>query len=311
MTKAKLLPIAAVAATVVLWASAFVAIRHVGREFSAGALSLGRLAVATLVLGAVIALRRDRSAWPSRRTWPRLLIIGVLWFGVYNVALNEAERRIDAGTASMLINIGPILIAVLAGLTLGEGFPRTLILGSAIAFAGVVLIGLSTSSGAGADTWGVVLCVVAAVAYAVAVVTQKPLLAEVSALRVTWLACTIGMIACLPFTGVLMSEVGRAQPSTIGWIGYLGVAPTAIAFTTWAYALARTSAGKLGATTYLIPPLAIAMGWVLLGEVPALLAFVGGALCLVGVYLSRWRSRSAHERTRPSVEQNRQDSDPQ
>ena len=44
----------------------------------------------------------------------------------------------------MLVNIGPILIAVFAGLLLGEGFPRWLVVGLAVAFAGVLLIGVAT-----------------------------------------------------------------------------------------------------------------------------------------------------------------------
>jgi drug/metabolite transporter (DMT)-like permease len=292
---AALLPLAAVLVTVVLWASAFVAIRHVGHELSAGALSLCRLVVASAVLGGVMLARRPsrhERFVPPRGAWPRLLVCGVSWFGVYNVALNDAERRMDAGTAAMLINIGPILIAMLAGLLLGEGFPRRLVTGSAVAFAGVVVISLSTSHGGGTDRWGVLLCVLAAVAYAVGVVAQKPLLADLPALQVTWLACTIGAVGCLPFTPGLIRDLGSARPSTIGWAIYLGVMPTALAFTTWAYALARTSAGKLGATTYLVPPLAIGLGWALLGESPAPLAFAGGALCLVGVYLSRRSRRS-------------------
>ena len=64
---------------------------------------------------------------------------------------------------------------------------------------------------------------------------------------------------------------------------YLGAFPTAVGFSTWAYALARTSAGRLGATTYLVPPLALLMGWALLGETPPALAVLGGAICLAGV----------------------------
>lgn len=291
--RAAALPWAAALVTVVLWASAFVAIRHVGRDLSAGALSLGRLLVGSAVLGIVILLRRGRSAertggrWPARPLWPRLLVCGVLWFGVYNVALNEAERHLDAGTSAMLVNIGPILIAILAGATLGEGFPRPLVVGSLISFAGVVIIGTSSSSGTHSDALGVVLCVVAAVAYAIGVVAQKPLLAGASGLQVTWLACTIGAVTCLPYGPSLVHQLGTVPVSAIGWMVYLGVLPTALAFTTWAYALARTSAGRLGATTYLVPPLAIVLAWALLGEVPASLAFAGGALCLLGVYLTR------------------------
>lgn len=50
-------------------------------------------------------------------------------------------------------------------------------------------------------------------------------------------------------------------------------------------------AGRLGATTYLVPPIVVLMGWVLLAEVPPALAVVGGGVCLLGVALSRRRSR--------------------
>ena len=75
-----------------------------------------------------------------RREWGLLAICGVGWFGVYNVALNAAEHHLDAGTTAMLVNVGPILIAVFAGLFLGEGFPRWLVVGITVAFAGVVVI---------------------------------------------------------------------------------------------------------------------------------------------------------------------------
>ena len=73
---------------------------------------------------------------------------------------------------------------------------------------------------------------------------------------------------------------------------YLGVVPTALAFSTWAYALRRMDAGPLGVTTYLVPPLVILLGWLFLDEVPPALAVVGGAVCLAGVALSR-RGRAA------------------
>ena len=97
----------------------------------------------------------------------------------------------------------------------------------------------------------------------------------------------MGTIACLPFAPTLLRELGEADASAVGWVVYLGVFPTAVAFTTWAYALSRTTAGRMGATTYLVPPLAVLMGWMVLGEVPPALALLGGALCLVGVAVTR------------------------
>jgi drug/metabolite transporter (DMT)-like permease len=271
--------------TVVLWASAFVGIRAAGEDLSPGALSLGRLAVGSALLGLFVLLQRERL--PGRRDLPLLAVCGVLWFGLYNLALNEAERRVDAGTAAMLVNVGPVLIALLAGAVLGEGFPRMLLAGCAIAFAGAVVIGLATSERGVAAGWGAALCVAAAAFYAGGVVAQKPLLSRVSVLHVTWLAATIGLVVCLPFAPSLVDEVERADGSSIAWMVYLGVFPTAIGFMTWAYALSRTTAGRMGATTYLVPPLAIAIGWALLGETPEALAFLGGALCLGGVVIAR------------------------
>jgi drug/metabolite transporter (DMT)-like permease len=271
--------------TVVLWASAFVGIRAAGEDLSPGALSLGRLAVGSALLGIFVLVQRREL--PGRRELPLLLVCGVLWFGLYNLTLNEAEQRIDAGTASMLVNIGPILIALLAGFLLGEGFPRALVAGCAVAFVGVVVIGVATSEQGVAASWGAVLCVAAAAFYAGGVVAQKPLLSRVSGLHVTWAACTIGLVVCLPFTPTLIDELGSADGSSVAWMVYLGAFPTAVGFLTWAYALSRTTAGRMGATTYLVPPLAILIGWALLAESPETLAFLGGALCLGGVVITR------------------------
>ncbi len=271
--------------TVVLWASAFVGIRAAGEDISPGPLTLGRLLVGAAALGALVALRRD--PWPPRAALPRLLACGLLWFGAYNVLLNAAEQRIDAGTAAMLVNVGPVILALLAGVLLHEGFPRSLLTGCAIAFAGAIVIGLATSERSVDAGWGAALCVAAAAAYAGGVVAQKPLLEHSSALQVTFLACAIGAVACLPFAPALVRELGDAPAGAAAWTAYLGIFPTAIGFTTWAYALKFTSAGKMGATTYLVPPIAIVLGWAILGETPPALAFAGGLLCLAGVAVTR------------------------
>jgi drug/metabolite transporter (DMT)-like permease len=287
--------------TVLLWASAFVGIRAAGEDLSPGALSLGRLAIGSVLLGALALSQGGR--WPGRAELPLLVTCGVLWFGLYNPVLNEAEQRVDAGTAAMLVNVGPILIALLAGLLLGEGFPRTLIVGLSVAFAGAIVIGLATAEQGVAAGWGSALCVVAAALYAGGVIAQKPLLSRASALHITWLACVIGTAVCLPFAPQLFDELGRSETSSIVWMVYLGVFPTAVAFTTWAYALSRTTAGRMGATTYLVPPIAILLGWALLDESPAALAFVGGALCLAGVVIARRPSLQ-----RPRVQEAREPS---
>lgn len=100
-----------------------------------------------------------------------------------------------------------------------------------------------------------------------------------------------GAVVCLPFIGQLASQLASAPWSATLSVAYLGVFPTAVAFTTWAYALARTPAGKMGATVYAVPALTVLMSWAVLDEVPRWPALAGGALCLVGVAISRRRGK--------------------
>lgn len=115
--------------------------------------------------------------------------------------------------------------------------------------------------------------------------------ARVSGLSVTAIACAIGAAVTLPFAPLLVDELASAPPDAIAWLVYLGVFPTAIAFTTWTFALKRTSAGRLGSTTYLVPPVVIGLAWLMLNDVPPSLAFLGGALCIGGVIVARSRGR--------------------
>jgi len=279
--------------TFLAWASAFVVIRGVGAHLDGGPLALGRLAVGALALGILVLISR-RWVWPTAREWGLLAVSGVAWFGAYNVALNTAEQTLDAGTAAMIVGIGPVLIALGAGAFLGEGIPRWLAIGAAVAFVGVVLIGVGTLLASGTahpfDLLGAMLALVAAVTYAVGVLTQKPVLRRIPAVQVTFLGCAIGLVVCLPFAGRLVEQLGVA-PAPAWWgVVYLGVVPTALAFTTWAYALGRMPAGQLGIASYLSPPLATVMGFLAFREIPHPLALAGGMLCLLGVALSRRRS---------------------
>jgi drug/metabolite transporter (DMT)-like permease len=302
----------AAAVTVVLWASAFVAVRAAGHDYSPGALALGRQLAGSVGLTAIVLARAVRvagrapaegtggvarvvtalPALPRGRTLAGVVAWGVAWFALYNVALNGAEQHLDAGTTALLVNVAPVLVAVLAGLLLGEGFPRRLLAGMSVAFAGVAVIAVTTSTG-DADVLGVALGLAAAALYAGSATAQKRLLARVDALTMTWLGCLAGTVACLPFAPALVREASVAAGSSTLAVVYLGLFPTAVAFTTWGYALSRTSAGQLAASTYLVPPLVVVLSWALLAEVPAGLTLAGGVLSLAGVALATLPRRRA------------------
>lgn len=283
----------AILITVLAWASAFVVIRGVGQHLGGGELALGRLLVGTVLLS-LLLIRRP---WvrPNCREWLLIVVYGVAWFGAYNVTLNIAEHTLDAGTTAMIVNIGPILIALGAGVFLGEGIPKWLAIGAGVAFGGVVLIGLSSGFTGLGNTVGILWALASAVTYTIGVLCQKHVMRRIPSTQVTWLGCAIGTVVCLPFAGGLVTQVQTAPLSAILGVIYLGAVPTALAFTTWGYALSKLPAGQLGVTTYVVPAIVIVLGFVAFGEIPTLLAIIGGIICLIGVALSRRRTGTRRE----------------
>ncbi len=115
------------------------------------------------------------------------------------------------------------------------------------------------------------------------------------------MACTVGAVACLAFAGQLVGETADASLADVGWLAYLGVFPTAIAFTTYAFALRHMTASSLSVTTYLVPPITVLLSWVFLAETPPAVAYVGGAMCLVGVAVARRKPRPGGSRPEPVI----------
>jgi drug/metabolite transporter (DMT)-like permease len=277
----------ALAITLLMWASAFVVIRTVGRHLSPGPLALTRIVIGSAVLGVAMLARRQRV--PRGPALARAAVAGVLWFGAYMLSLNAAERWVDAGTSSLLVNTGPLIIAVLAGWLLHEGFSRALLGGCTVALGGAGLIALSISGHGSHELLGAALCIVAAFSYALAMIVQKPALRVSGALPITWTACTTGALVLLEFIPQSARELGHASLGTLLGVLYLGIGPTAIAFLLWAFVLSKMDAGPLGATTYAVPPLVVVISWIWLGQVPPALAIPGGLLCLAGVAIARRR----------------------
>jgi drug/metabolite transporter (DMT)-like permease len=278
---------AAVGLAVVLWGSAFIAIRVVGHDLSPAPLALLRLAVAAAALTVIVLVKRVARVRLSRTAFLLIAAYAVLWLAGYTVALNAGERHVDAGTAALLVNLAPLLVAVTAGKFLGEGFSRPLIVGSLVALGGTAVIAMGATA---QRNWaGVLLCLLAAVLYAAGVMIQKVTLRHVDGLTAIWLGCVIATAVLLPWLPQLVGELRVAPAGAVLGAVYMGVFPTAIGFTAWAYALRRTDAGRLSATTYAVPAVSVLLSWLLIAELPTTYGLVGGAICLAGVAISRRR----------------------
>ncbi|WP_082778133.1 DMT family transporter [Tsukamurella pseudospumae] len=294
----KRLPALALVAVMFAWASAFVVIRAIGPHVSPIAIAEGRLLVGATALGVVWAMKALYDGGlrlPRGRTLALTVGYGALWFALYTVLVNAAERHLDAGTTALLVNIAPIIVAVLAGAVLHEGFPPLLVVGISISFAGAAVIAF-TGDGR-RDGAGVALAVAAALLYGISVVAQKLVLRTVDPLTATALGAGVGALVLLPWAPRLFRELAVAPTSSTVGVLYLGLVPTALAFLLWAYALAHTPAGVTASSSYAVPGLSILLSWAFLAETPTGWGLFGGALCLAGVAVSRITPR--RRRTAP------------
>ncbi|GAB17394.1 hypothetical protein GOEFS_031_00030 [Gordonia effusa NBRC 100432] len=271
-----------------MWSSSFVVIRSIGEDVSPAAMAEGRLLAASVVLlGCWVWRYRGRllATIPRGMTLALLVGYGAMWFAIYTVLVNAAEQHLDAGTTALLVNIAPIVVAVLAGIFLREGFPPLLMVGIAVSFAGAAIIAFS---GPGRhDRIGVALAIAAALLYGVSVVAQKLVLAKTDPLTATALGCAVGTLVLAPYAPTLISELASAPVSSTAGVVYLGLAPTAAGFLLWAYALAHTPAGLTISASYAVPALSIVGSWIFLSEGPGIAGLVGGVLCLAGVAIAR------------------------
>lgn len=274
----------ALGVTIVLWAAAFIGIRAALPVFGVTGLTVGRLLVASLAL-AVVAPRVG-IRWPARADLPRIIASGVIGQTVYQLLLNAGERTVDAGTASLLVNTGPLFTAVLAWLVLGDRISGRVRIGMAVGFLGAATMALGQGAGLGVGL-DASLILGAALCFACNIIWQKPLLARYSGVELTCYAVWAATVAALPFVPTIVSRLPAADAGDLVALVFLGVGPSAIGFVAWSYALARLDASIAANTLYLVPGVAILGGWLLLGEVPAAIAIGGGAIALIGVAISR------------------------
>ncbi len=274
--------LAALAATVVLWASAYAGIRVGLVEYGPGQVALFRLLTASVVLALYALVTRMRL--PEIRDLPAVLLLGFLAFTVYHAALNFGERTVGAGAAGVLIATAPVITALLAAAILRERLRPLGRVGMALSFAGAVLISLDEGGGFSLDP-GASLILLSAVCVSVYFVFQKPYLRKYGALAFTTYAVWAGTIFALVYLPGLVAQVEAASVGTTLTLVYLGVFPTAVAYVTYAYAFSRMDASVAASFLYLVPVLAYLIAWAWIGETPSLLSVVGGVIVLAGVFM--------------------------
>lgn len=267
-----------------IWGASFLFIKVAVRDLTPATLIVGRLGLAALTLAALIpaAVGTRATLRQLRESWPWLTTVAFVNTAIPFWLLSWGETRIDSGLASIIQASVPIFNALIAFVAFREvRVTGTRLLGVAVGFVGVALL-------VGAQPQGKVLGALAVVGmafcYGIGGLLAGRHLSRVQPVVVALASTSIATLVWLP-VGVVEAPHHTPGWKVIGSVVALGIPGTALAYLLFFALVNGAGAAYTSLVTYLIPPIALAYGAILLGERFGAAAFGGLALILAGVAL--------------------------
>ena len=275
-------PLLAAFATLFFWAFAFPASKAVLVWFTVEQIVLLRHIAACGFYLLLFAF--GRFSLPRRSDCAVILLLGICGVTIYQLLFVRGVGAVAAGAAAMMIAANPVFASILARIFLREKLSTGAHLGIAVSLGGVAAI--TFGKGFGGEFVGYVLLVIATFSIACYFVFQKPLSARgYSPLAITANTCIAGTLPLLIFLPQAVDAAQQAPLNALLLIGAMGVLSSGVGFVLWFYALSKLPAGVVTSFLFLQPVLVTVISWFWLREIPSTLAFIGGAVVLLGVGL--------------------------
>ncbi|PFN46553.1 EamA family transporter [Bacillus thuringiensis] len=275
--------ICAHAFTILIWGTAFPAIRIGLESYTPEHLTLLRLLIASFILLLFSFIYKLRL--PDLKDIPAIFIFGALGFTIYHIALNYGEKTVNAGSASLIISVTPIFTAILASVFLNEKMKLNGWIGGVMSFAGIALISFSQGDAIQLNSGGLFI-LLAAISESLFFVFQTSYLKKYGFLPFTIytiLSSTVCMLIFLP--GVYQNILAAPLEVNLSVI-YLGVFPTVLPYIALAYIISHAGASEATSSLYLTPITACFIAWIWLGEVPTLVSIIGGGITILGIVIA-------------------------
>ncbi|CAB3660682.1 DMT family transporter [Achromobacter piechaudii] len=275
-----------IAAFCFLWSSAFAAAKIAVRDCPPLTLLTIRFLIAgVLMLG--IAAYSGRGQPMRARDLASLILLGVLNNALYLGLSWSGMTTVSSAFTAVLISTNPLLIGVLAGPVLGERLNWRKLLGLCLGLAGVAVVLRSRLSGMQEDMHGTLLVTGGLVALVAGTLLYKRLKPTAGLWTSTGIQSLAAAAALLPFA--LMNEsLGDAHLTTslLASMAYMIVAVSMGGYYLWFMILSRASATSASALHFLMPPLGLLFGWLVLREPVSWLDLLGIVPIAIGIWLT-------------------------
>lgn len=276
-----------------VWGSSFLLIKVAVEELGPLPLVSIRIGLAALFMAIFLALTGRRLP-AGRRERSALLFVGIMNTAVPFTLITWGEQTIDSGLATVLNATVPLWTLIFAHVALAdERFSPQKFIGLLVGFAGVALLA-SRNGSAGSENSlsGQLAVVVASACYAVSAVVIRRYLRSVEPLTIAGTSLIVGGIAVIAVTLVAIRPLPALD--ALGATPIAAVLTLALLNTVFAYFLFYHLIDTWGATrttlvTYVMPPVGVTLGWLLLDEPVDWKIVVGAALILGGIVAVNWR----------------------
>jgi drug/metabolite transporter (DMT)-like permease len=270
-----------------VYATSYVVTRVALDAFPPAMLAFIRL----LVAGAVLAPLVRRVPVPAG-AGARIVGMGVIGFALAFALTNWGIRHSSATNAALLIIVEPMTLLLLGPALLGERLTRREVVGAALTVLGAMIVVTDGVPGVTLSIlprWrGDVLLALSGVAYALYSLLGRPVLTAANATAVTARSIVWGAVAMAPLAALEWAAGERPVASLAGVAGtlYLAVVITAWGYVVWNWALARVEASRAAAFLTVQPVVGALLGAAVLGDPVSAYTGVGGALIVVGLWMS-------------------------
>lgn len=281
--------------TALSWGFNFVALKELYWEMAPPVVSIVRYAVMFVLLVLICIVKRE-SLIPKREDFWRIQGVGFIAMGLYMVLFMEGMKGTTPAEGAIVLATAPIFTFLFSCAMKQERFSLSALVGSLIAFAGVVLVILGGSAAGHGSIQGNLTILVASVVWAGGAVLMKPLLNHYKPVAVLTMAMPGALPVLIPYglAATLATDFTRITP--MGWFNFSTVAILSgvVAFVCFYTGLRQIGASAAVLYQYFVPPIAAFFAWVVMGKALGPIQFLGLAIVLGGVaYAGQARVRAA------------------
>lgn len=266
-----------------IWGVNFIVVKFATGLFAPLAFNSTRIVLALALLWPIFLVRRLRL--PRGRDLVRLLVLGALGNGLYQILWVEGMARTRASDAALLVAASPAFIEIIGWLRGGERLAARGVAGIGVSLAGIALVVTAASHGPAqvSTIEGNALILASVMCWAVYSVGLKPLTERFDGLTLSAVTMTGGVVPMLIVAAPSLAATNWGAVSLAGWgaVAYAGILALVVAYLFWYRGVRVLGPTRASMYSNLQPLFAMTAAWPLLGERPRPQQ-LAGALCIIG-----------------------------